>query len=181
MPGPRQRLRALCRNQGNRSHSVLSWPWFCTVFLRYDRTTPSRRRIDEMVDSPSQKYLLISWELPVTVKRAWMSLIQREQEMINPTLSDWIRKRIWKCIYLRLSTREWILFLETVRRRLQWLLHFISKTQAAFFYLFFSPYMLYKVKRKSFFFPFDCLSYIHLQITVCASEKRKKKDILTCL
>ena len=28
---------------------------------------------------------------------------------------------------------------------------------------------------------FDCLSYIHLQVTVCASEKRKKKDILKCL
>ena len=173
MPGPRQRLRALCRNHGNRSHSVLSWPLICTVFLRYDRTTPSRRRIDIMVDSPCQKYLLISWELPVTVKRAWMSLIQREQKMINPTLTDWIRKLVWKCIYMRLSTREWILFLETVRRRLQWLMHFIIKTPAAFFYSFFSPYMLYKVKKKHPFF--HLFSFLYSSAGNCLSKWEKKK------
>ena len=178
MPGPRQRLRALCRNHGNRSHSVLSWPWFCTVFLRYDRTTPSRRRIDVMVDSPSQKYLLISWELPVTVKRAWMSRYPTWTKMINPNSSgDWIRKRIWKCIYMRLSTREWILFLETVRRRLQWLLHFIIKIQAAFFDLFFSPYMLYKVKRKSPFFPHLIVFPIFICRSLFAQVRKKSKDI----
>ena len=111
-----------------------------------------------------------------------MSLIQREQKMINPTLNDWIRKRIWKCIYMRLSTREWILFIETVRRRLQWLLHFIIKTPAAFFHLFFYPYMLYKVKRKNLFFPI-WLSFLYSSAGHCLRkwEKKKKRYFKVCL
>ena len=40
--------------------------------------------------------------------------------------------------------------------------------------IFFSIHVV-KSKKKNLFSPFDCLSYIHLQVTVCASEKRKKR------
>ena len=66
------------------------------------------------------KYLRISWELLV-VKRAEVPFIQRKkkEKKINPTFIDWIRKRIiygnW--MHMRLSTCEWIRFLEMLRRR----------------------------------------------------------------
>ena len=77
-------------------------------------------------------------------------------------------------IHAPIDTRMNTVFLETVRRRLQWLLHFIIKIQAAFFYYFFSPYMLYKVKRKTFFFPI-WLSFLYSSAGHCLRKWEKKK------